>query len=82
MKKYGPKPADHPTIGIGCACCDDPFEAGDYTAIIPLGPGPDPEAQEAHRTGQPYAAIAVEVHWYCAGGTEDPPTPPDPEHAN
>ncbi len=65
---FGPKPADHPSVGNPCPACHKPFEAGDYTTLIALGPGSDPDAQQRAREGRPYTAVAVEVHFTCATG--------------
>lgn len=69
--KIGPKPADHPSVGLRCPACGDPLAAGDYIKAITLGPGKDPEARELARTGQPYTAVVIEVHWACATGGDD-----------
>lgn len=53
-----------------CAACNLPFKDGDYTVLIPLGPGADSEARERARAGRPYNAIAVEIHYSCATGEE------------
>lgn len=66
MRKYGPKTADHPSIGKPCPACDKPFVAGDYTTLVALGPGDDPEAQQAAREGRAYNAVAVEIHYTCS----------------
>jgi hypothetical protein len=66
-RKFGPKSADHPSVGELCPACKTPFAAGDYTTLIPLGPGDDPDAQHAAKAGRAYTAVAVEVHWACAG---------------
>jgi hypothetical protein len=68
-RRFGPKSADHPSIGRECPACHKPFVAGDYTTLIALGPGNDPEQQARARAGRPYNAVAVEIHWTCAGGT-------------
>jgi len=69
LRKFGPKGADHPTVGENCPACHKPFQAGDFTTLIALGPGDDPEAQEKARSGIGfYNAVAVEVHWACATG--------------
>lgn len=43
-----------------------PLAAGDYTTLIPIGPGNDPEARERAKEGRPYNAVALEIHWECA----------------
>jgi hypothetical protein len=68
IRRFGPKKADHPSIGEECPACHKPFIADDYTTLIALGPGDDEEAQERAHAGRPYNAVAVEVHWMCAGG--------------
>jgi len=67
-RKFGPKSPDHPSVGEPCAACGTPFAVGDYTTLVPLGPGPDEEARENARQGAYYNAIAVEIHWECADG--------------
>ena len=68
LQRFGPKMADHPSVGQPCPACRVAFLAGDYTALVMLGPGDDPEAQQRAREGRPYNAVAVEVHYACAGG--------------
>lgn len=68
---YGPKADGHPSIGTECPACHVALAAGDYTALVALGPGADPHAQTLARRGRAYNAVAVEVHWVCATG--DPP---------
>lgn len=65
-RMFGPKAADHPGVGRPCAACQVEFAAGDYTALVMLGPGDDPGSQEKARSGRAYNAVAVEVHWSCA----------------
>jgi hypothetical protein len=69
-RKFGPKDADHPSVGKECPACHKPFEAGDYTTLVVLGPGGDEEARERAREGRPYNAVAAEVHWTCRTGQE------------
>ena len=64
---FGPKKADHPGIGVECPACHVPFKEGDFTTLVTLGPGDDPEAQERAAQGRPYNAVALEVHAACAG---------------
>lgn len=66
-RAFGPKQLDHPTTGQACPACHEPFVVGDFTRLIPLGPGKDPEARERARAGRPYNAVAIEVHDECAG---------------
>ena len=68
MKKFGPKAADHPTVGRACAACGVSFVAGDFTTLVELGPGNDLKEQLRARRGAPYTAVAVEIHWTCATG--------------
>lgn len=68
MRKFGPKKADHPSIGDECPACKVKFQEGDFTTLIALGPGKDMEKQKRARDGLVYNAVAVEVHWDCATG--------------
>lgn len=67
-RRFGPKMSDHPSVGRECPACHECFRGGDFTTLVCLGPGGDPEAQERCRSGRPYTAVAVEVHWACATG--------------
>lgn len=69
-RKFGPKSPEHPSVGKECPACRHPFLVGDYTTLIALGPGDDPEEREKARVGRPYIAVGVEVHWACATGHE------------
>lgn len=71
MRKFGPKPSDHPSVGKPCSACLVPFKEGDFTTLVSLGPGDDMEAQERARAGRAYTGVAVEVHWTCAGETAE-----------
>lgn len=73
MRKFGPKAADHPGIGVECPACHVAFVEGDYTTLVLLGPGGDPEARERAAQGRAYNAVAVEVHWDCSeqGASDD-----------
>jgi hypothetical protein len=70
-RKFGPKTADHPSVGASCKACGQPFKEGDFTTLVTLGPGDDPEARERALSGRPYNAVAVEVHYACATGEEE-----------
>lgn len=70
MRKFGPKTADHPSIGEKCPACQVPFVEGDYTTLVALGPGGDEEEQGKAKAGRAYNAVAVEVHWNCSGEVE------------
>ena len=67
MRKFGPKSADHPSIGDKCAACSIPFKEGDFTAFITLGPGDVLANREKARRGLAYNAVCIEIHWDCAG---------------
>lgn len=67
IDQHGPQDDDHPSVGTPCPACGVSFAAGDYTMLIPLGPGASLEARERARTGRLYNAVAVEVHYACAG---------------
>ena len=68
LRKLGPKKTDHFSIGMQCPACEKNLVAGDYTALIALGPGEDSVAQAKARAGRAYDAVAAEVHWKCATG--------------
>ncbi len=70
IHKYGPKSADHPSVGKPCPACDMLFVAGDFTTLISMGPGDDPEEQKRAQEGRAYNSIAAEVHFACATGRE------------
>jgi hypothetical protein len=70
LRKFGPKSADHPSVGRECPACHVSFAEGDRTTLIMLGPGGDPEQQEKASQGRAYTAVAVEVHWVCATGEQ------------
>ncbi|MDQ1584517.1 MAG: hypothetical protein QOF36_2571 [Microbacteriaceae bacterium] len=64
----GPKKADHPTIGAICLACGQMFEEGQYTTMIALGPGTDPQAKLACLAGKTYPAQGLELHYTCVTG--------------
>jgi hypothetical protein len=64
--------ADNPLDGDKCPGCGEVFKLGDEVTLIPIGPGPSKEQQQRCREGMPYNAIALPIHWDCAGGVEDP----------
>ena len=70
LRKFGPKSADHFSVGKPCPACHEPFKAGDFTTLISLGPGDDPEERQKAREGRAHNAVATEVHWVCATGEE------------
>lgn len=64
--RYGPKQADDRSVGKLCPACQEPLVVGDFTALVTLGPGNDPEARTARDEGRPYNAVALEIHYDCA----------------
>jgi hypothetical protein len=70
-RRFGPKRADHPSVGQDCPACKKPFAEGDYTTLVMLGPGDDDESREKARLGHAYNAVALEVHYACATGEVD-----------
>jgi hypothetical protein len=70
QRKMGPLTADHPLLDGPEVCppCHQPFVAGDYVTLIPLGPGDDPEERAKAAVGRPYNAVASVVHWACPTG--------------
>jgi len=71
LHKFGPKEPNHPTRGGTCLLCQERLKVGEYTTVIPLGPGNDEDAQAACRAGRPYHGIGIEAHWGCATGKLD-----------
>lgn len=72
LKPIGPKEHDSPTVDRLCVACYRVFRPGDFTTLIPLGPGDDPAEQEDARAGGFYSGVAIEVHWHCATGKAHP----------
>lgn len=70
QRKFGPKTADHFSVGKPCTACHYPFAVGDFTTLIPLGPGAHPEERRKAALGLAYNAVAIEVHWACATGED------------
>ena len=64
MRKLKPKPVDHPSIGEECHVCKIKFMAGDYTKVVEIGVDNN-EDRRKRDAGQPYNAVAIEVHWDC-----------------
>lgn len=69
-RSFGPMAGDHPIVGAPCPACDEPIVEGDMTTLVPLGPGDSDEARQKARTGRPYNAVAIVVHYACATGFE------------
>ncbi len=71
-RRYGPLDPDHPAIGQLCEGCREQLKAGDYLALIVIGPGGDVNAREAAMSGRAYNAVTIAVHWACATGEAAP----------
>lgn len=65
VNKYGPR--TYPSDEL-CPGCKKPFQVGDYTTIVVIGPGDDPEQQAKAAAGRPYNAVAIEAHYSCVTG--------------
>ena len=61
---FGPKIADHPSIGTPCPICGRQFVTGDLTTLVPIGPADD-ENQAKRAAGRAYTSEAREVHANC-----------------
>lgn len=70
-RKFGPMSEDHPAVGTECAACRQEFLAGDWTCLVPLGPGDDPEARRAAWADRVYTGVAAHCHWACVTGEEN-----------
>lgn len=71
-QKLEPLRAGHELLSFnrGCPACDQPFEPGDVTTLLIVGPGTDPEERERRRKGYRYIARTVAAHWACVTGEE------------
>jgi hypothetical protein len=65
-----PQPVSESEVGQPCAACGSDLAAGDMVAPVVLGPGGDPAARSNARSGQPFNAAVIEIHWACATGDE------------
>ena len=63
-RRFGPKKEGGDGI---CLACRNQFAVGDYSVLVPIGPGDDPEAQEKAVNGRWFNAVAIEIHDTCAG---------------
>jgi hypothetical protein len=70
QNRRGPALVDQRAVGERCPACGVKLKAEDIVAVLPLGPGSDRVARAAARTGGPYEAVAVELHWACHTGDE------------
>ena len=61
---FGPKTADHPSIGLPCPLCGVPFKEGDQTGLVNIRPASDEDAAKAER-GLPHTCEAKELHRAC-----------------
>lgn len=67
-RRFGPMSSDASLIGEVCKACQKPFKEGDYTTLVAIGPGDDPEEQAKARDGRYYNAVALVAHWSCVTG--------------
>jgi hypothetical protein len=72
-RKFGPRTAETVARDPGgtCLACKKTFKVGDYTALVVIGPGDDEEQRAKCKARQPYNAVAVEIHFDCAGWSAD-----------
>ena len=72
LVRFGPKPKNSPAIVSGhrCPACEVLFKEGDYTTLVPIGPGPDESEQRKCRDNEGYNATGMEAHWICTVGKE------------
>lgn len=66
---FEPLSPSHPLVRDSHECpgCERPFQVGDRTVLVTIGPGDDPEARQRAHEGRPYNAVAIPVHAGCAG---------------
>lgn len=69
MRTFDPLMADHPLVTDKARCpgCLQPFQVGDVTVLVVIGPGDGEEEREKARAGRPYLAVAMPAHAACAG---------------
>lgn len=66
----GPTRVNPAAVGLRCPACQVELADGDLVAALPLGPGANPAARAACRSGGPYEAVVIELHWACRTGDE------------
>ena len=70
--KFGPKTAANAARdaekGLKCPGCSKPFEEGDMTTLVSIGPGDDEDARQRCSEGRPYNGVAIEAHYACVTG--------------
>ena len=62
---WGPKKADHPSVGEPCPVCAVPFVAGDLTSPVNNAPA-DAKQRAKMIMGLAYTASCQEAHAHCA----------------
>lgn len=67
LRQFGPKPEPGHDV---CPACGSEIQVGDYTTLIPIGPGADLDEQEKAALGRYYSAVAVEAHYVCVLGKD------------
>lgn len=72
LQKVGPLEKGQ-IIPYPCPGCEHEFKTGDIMAVIPIGPGEDPEERKNAREGKAHRAVAILAHWACATGEEEHP---------
>lgn len=69
---FDPLPESHPYVGtVECPACNNAFEAGDRTTVVPIGPGLDGQQVIKALAGVQYMAVCIAVHAACAGMPEE-----------
>lgn len=68
--RTGPALPDLRAVGQDCPACGGPIQETDLVAVMPLGPGSDPQARANARVGLPFECVHIAVHWPCATGDE------------
>lgn len=71
IQRFGPaKALEEGKLPRRCTACGENIIEGEYSGLIPLGPGGDAEEREKANGTKNYNAICVEIHWACATGRE------------
>lgn len=67
---FGPRGEEAAARGVICPACHKLLVAGEFTTLLPIGPGDNGEEREKCREGRWYNAVAIEAHVACVVGVE------------
>lgn len=79
VRRFEPLKSEHPLVGNApCPVCQLPFCAGEFTCIVPLGPGESEEERGKARARRCYNAVGIIAHFACVTGIADGEIAPAP----